>query len=204
MLDDPNDDIADDEANPEVLWREIVSLRRRLELRAVENRQLVVALDTIGMCAHAQGRRFTIAIVAVADEGLRLNCTSTLVADAAGDEEALRDGIVAALADSLAALAEARTIAPVAENLLEVLADLDADEVLEGTYGVDPESDHEDVESSTVPPLEAAIYEWRRSGYPITVGQAPAPGEGWEEPEPVPAGAGKVVPIRWPGGKGEA
>ncbi len=205
MLDDPRDDIADDETDPEKLWAEVLSLRRRLELRAIENRQLVVALDTIGMCAHAQGRRFTIAVLAVADEGLRLNCNSILVADAGGDADSLRDGITAALAGSLAELAKARSIAPAAESLLEVLADLDEDGALENVYNIDEESNHNDVEASSVPPLEAALYQWRRSGYPITVAQAPPPGAGWNEPEPAPGDSGKVVPIRWPGGdKGEA
>lgn len=205
MLDDQNHDLAEGETDPGKLWAEVLSLRQRLELRAVENRQLLVALDTIGMCAQAQGRRFTIAVLAVPDRDLRLNCHSMLVADAGRDAESLRDGIVAALAGSLDALAEARSIAPAAENLLEVLADLDEDGALETAYNIDPEREHDDVEASKVPPLEEALFAWRRSGYPLTVAQAPPPGAGWEEPEPVPGDVGKVVPIRWPGGgKGEA
>ncbi len=80
-------------------------------------------------------------------------------------------------------VAKARSIAPVAESLLEVLADLDEDGALENVYNIDEESDHDDVEASSVPPLEAALYQWRRSGYPITVAQAPPPGAGWDEPE---------------------
>jgi hypothetical protein len=205
MYDDPHDHSArllGTETDPRKLWDEIDSLRQRLELRAVENRQLLIALDTIGMCAHAQGRRFVVAVLAVPDESLRLACTSMLVADAGSDEQETAAAITAALAGELKLLAEARTIAPAAENLLEVLADLDDDGALEAAYGVTP-----DGEPGSESPLETALRDWRRSGYPISVAQAPQPGDGWDEPEPVPESSesgSNVVSIRPPGGKGGA
>ncbi len=165
------------------------ALKRRLELRAVENRALVVALDTIGMCAHAQGRRFTIAILAVADVDLNLACESVLVSDAAHDEVALGRAIVSALEPKIDELRRARAMHPAAENLLEVLVDLDEDGVLDDAYGLDDESAHLDVREDSIPPLEAAVYAWRAVGRPISLD------EGTDEVEPDPDAPANVVPF---------
>lgn len=170
-MSDDTTDRTDPMTEIERLRAEIESLNRRLELRAVENRALICALDTIGMCAHAQGRRLTIVMLAVADQDLNLECESVLVADAAYDEPALGRAIVAALAPKIDELREARTLHPAAENMLEVLLDLDEDGVLEGTYNVDPESEHVDVREDSVPPFEAALYAWRAIGRPIVLSE---------------------------------
>lgn len=184
-----NDPTTDPMVEIERLRDEIEALKRRLELRAVENRALVVALDTIGMCAHAQGRRFTIALLAVADADLNLACESVLVSDAAYDEAGLGREIVAALEPKIDELRRARAMHPAAENLLEVLVELDEVGVLEDTYNLDDESEHLDVREDSVPPLEAAIYAWRAVGRPISLD------EGTDEVEPGPDVPANVVPF---------
>lgn len=182
-------DTTDTASEIERLRAENESLMRRLELRAVENRALVVALDTIGMCAHAQGRRFTIALVAVADRDLNLDVQSVLVSDIAYDESGLGKAIIDAIGPEIDELRRARAMHPAAENLLEVLVDLDEDGVLADTYNLDDESEHLDVREDSVPPLEAAIYAWRAVGRPISLD------EGTDEVEPGPDVPANVVPF---------
>lgn len=182
-------DTTDTASEIERLRAENESLMRRLELRAVENRALVVALDTIGMCAHAQGRRFTIALVAVADRDLNLDVQSVLVSDIAYDESGLGKAIIDAIGPEIDELRRARSMHPAAENLLEVLVDLDEDGVLADTYNLDDESEHLDVREDSVPPLEAAIYAWRAVGRPISLD------EGTDEVEPDPDVPANVVPF---------
>lgn len=208
------------EGDVEKLRVEAISLRGRLELRAVEVSVLRVAIDTIGRCANAQGRRFTIAIVAVFDDPFGdVPQTSIFVADPGWDEAALGKAIGSTLAPILTELAEARIVEPRAEDLLDVLAELDAEGVLESTYNLDPQRMHDDVACDDIPPLEAALYAWRNAGHPVYAGDALPTGstvigqsgrryvvEGDIDSVPVPVEPGPVPivpglrPI--PGGKG--
>lgn len=164
------------ESDPEKLRAEVLSLRGRLELRAVEVSVLRVALDTIGRCANAQGRRFTVAIVAVFDDPLGdVPTTSILVSDPGYDEEGIGRAIGAVLSPILTELAEARIVEPRAEDLLDVLAELDAEGVLESTYNLDPQRMHDDVACDDIPPFEAALYAWRNAGHPVYVGDSRLP-----------------------------
>ena len=156
------------ERDVEKLRAEALSLRARLELRAVEASVLRIALDTIGKCAMAQGRRLTIGVVAVIDDPMGgASATSFLVADAGGDEEAIGKAIARTIEPLLTELVEARMVSADAVNLLDVMADLDEAGVLESTYNIDPQAMHDDVECDSIPPFEAALYAWRNAGHPV-------------------------------------
>lgn len=122
------------EGDVEKLRAEALSLRARLELRAVEASVLRIALDTIGKCAMAQGRRLTIGVVAVIDDPMGgASATSFLVADAGGDEAAIGAAIARTVEPLLTELVEARMVSADAVALLDVMAELDAEGVLEST-----------------------------------------------------------------------
>ena len=164
------------EGDVEKLRAEALSLRARLELRAVESSVLRVALDTIGKCAMAQGRRLTIGVVAVIDDPMGgASATSFLVADAGGDEEEIGKAIARTIEPLLTELVEARMVSADAVNLLDVMADLDAEGVLESTYNLDPQRMHDDVACDDIPPFEAALYAWRNAGHPVYVGDSRLP-----------------------------
>lgn len=166
---DPEGLDIENETDPQKLREQIYSLRERLELRAIENSALRVALDTIGRCANAQGRRFTIATIAMMD-GDGVSNTSILVSDPGGDEIATGKALADAVAPHLQMIADINQLHPTAAALLDMMANLDEDGVLESVYNVDSESKHDDVVSDDIPPFEFALYPWRRAGYPILVG----------------------------------